>query len=54
MNNQITKENVIEVFASSAFRAHLNRLAFADGITLRNLSVKSNSLEDTFFEMVSS
>jgi ABC-2 type transport system ATP-binding protein len=46
------KDNLVEVFASSNFRAHINRLAFSDGITLRNLSAKTNSLEDTFFEMV--
>ena len=35
-----------------ALQVDSNRLAFAEGITLRNLGVKSNSLEDIFFEMV--
>ena len=42
----------LEVKATSAAAAHLNRLAFADGVTLKTISERKSSLEATFFEKV--
>ena len=43
----------IEVYADSNAAPHLNRLAFENGITLKRISERRATLEETFFEMVS-
>ena len=43
----------IEVKGSTHISPHLNRLAFENGITLKRLSERKATLEETFFEMVS-
>lgn len=43
----------IEVATNSAAAPHLNRLAFENGITLKRISERKATLEETFFEMVS-
>ena len=43
----------IEVKGSTNISPHLNRLAFENGITLKRLSERKATLEETFFEMVS-
>ena len=43
----------IEVVANSSVAPHLNRLAFENGITLKRISERKATLEETFFEMVS-
>ena len=43
----------IEVYADSTAAPHLNRLAFENGITLKRISERRATLEETFFEMVS-
>ena len=46
-------EQEIEVVANSSVAPHLNRLAFENGITLKRISERRATLEETFFEMVS-
>ena len=43
----------IEVKGSTNISPHLNRLAFENGITLKRISERKATLEETFFEMVS-
>ena len=43
----------IEVKGSTHISPHLNRLAFENGITLKRISERKATLEETFFEMVS-
>ena len=43
----------IEVKGSTNISPHLNRLAFDNGITLKRISERKATLEETFFEMVS-
>ena len=43
----------IEVYADATAAPHLNRLAFEKGITLKRISERRATLEETFFEMVS-
>ncbi len=43
----------IEVAANSSVAPHLNRLAFENGVTLKRISERRATLEETFFEMVS-
>ena len=44
-------DNQVQVSGSSDFSANLNKLAFAEGVTLQSLTPIRASLEDTFFEM---
>ena len=46
------KNHEIEVEAGSAAAANLNRLAFENGITLKRISERKATLEESFFEMV--
>ena len=43
----------IEVKGSTNISPHLNRLAFENGVTLKRISERKATLEETFFEMVS-
>ena len=43
----------IEVKGSTHISPHLNRLAFENGVTLKRISERKATLEETFFEMVS-
>jgi ABC-2 type transport system ATP-binding protein len=44
--------STLEVKATNAAAAHLNRLAFTEGVTLKTISEHKSSLEATFFEKV--
>jgi ABC-2 type transport system ATP-binding protein len=47
------QKDEIEVGGGVEIAAQLNRLAFEAGITLKQISIRKTSLEDSFFEMVS-
>ena len=43
----------IEIIANGSVAPHINRLAFENGITLKRISERRATLEESFFEMVS-